>query len=148
MGERGTCPGMCAGKYHLMPRDEYDRRSNETVVGVNIETKEGLEHTNEIVSVPGIDYVRCGPNDLSASLGVSEDDPQVTEAYQHITKLARSAGVEFMMHAQNQEEVLQALQRDNNLRLFFFYTDSGQLSRCLRGLVDGSREVAAQYSKV
>ncbi|MFC2025109.1 HpcH/HpaI aldolase/citrate lyase family protein [Chloroflexota bacterium] len=148
MGERGTCPGMRAGRYHLMSRDEYNRRASETIVGVNIETKEGLEQAKEIISVPGIDYLRSGPNDLSASLGVSEDDPQVAGAWQHLSKLAKSAGVQFMMHADNPKEVLAALQKDNDLRLFFFYTDSCQFGKCLRGLVEETREIAAQFSKV
>ena len=37
---------------------------------VQIETQQAVDHIDEILSVPGIDAVMIGPNDLSLSLGV------------------------------------------------------------------------------
>ena len=50
---------------------EYLRFANEqTVLGIQIESREALGNLDEIFSVPGIDMVFVGPVDLSVSLGL------------------------------------------------------------------------------
>jgi 2-keto-3-deoxy-L-rhamnonate aldolase RhmA len=44
--------------------------SNDLVIGVQIETKEGLKNARAIIETDGVDFVFLGPADLSVSLGV------------------------------------------------------------------------------
>jgi 4-hydroxy-2-oxoheptanedioate aldolase len=49
-----------------------------TFTAVLIETQEGIEQLEEILAVPGLDYVALGPNDLALSLGCdSPEHPRV-----------------------------------------------------------------------
>ena len=146
-GDRGACPGMRAGKYFLMSEDEYDRRANEIVVGVMIKTKQGLEHAEEIISVPGIDFIRTGSSDLAWSMGLKRDDPRVRKGMERIANLAKAAGVNFMEIAHNSRQVAEALQRDSNVRLFFSITDSYHMGKYFQGLIQESRNYASQYPR-
>ena len=74
----------------------YLARANEAVTCcVQIETHEALEALDEILSVPGIDTILVGPNDLAASLGHTGRiaDPEVEAAIAHIIDRAKAHGV-------------------------------------------------------
>jgi 2-keto-3-deoxy-L-rhamnonate aldolase RhmA len=61
----------------------YLRSANiETLVGVQIETKEALENLEEIAQVPGVDLLFVGPQDLTLNLGLLDDrkNPRVHDA--------------------------------------------------------------------
>ena len=54
-----------------MDDPDYAKTANdEILVCVQIETQQAVDHIDEILSVPGVDAVMIGPNDLSLSLGV------------------------------------------------------------------------------
>ncbi len=61
----------------------YLRRANaETLVGVQIETREALEHLEAIAGVEGVDLLFVGPQDLTLNLGLMDDrkHPKLREA--------------------------------------------------------------------
>lgn len=66
-----------------------------TTVGVMIETVEAVEHLEEILAVPGLDYVRLGTGDLAVSLGapIDRDHPRVAAARGRLERLAAEHGV-------------------------------------------------------
>lgn len=71
LGERGMCNYVAATGYSTIPFDEHMRTSNEEVlVAIHVENAWAAEHIEEILEIPGIDVVFCGPNDMSESLGV------------------------------------------------------------------------------
>ena len=50
---------------------EYSKTANDEVsVIVQIEDREGLKNIDEILSLPGVDMVATGRNDLSQALGI------------------------------------------------------------------------------
>lgn len=51
--------------------DEYKKESQAPLLIAMIETYQGLENINEILSVDGLDAILVGPYDLSASLGIT-----------------------------------------------------------------------------
>jgi 4-hydroxy-2-oxoheptanedioate aldolase len=65
--------------------------------GVMIETAASLDHLSEILSVPGLDFVLVGPEDLSLTTGLassSEDDERERERiFESITSACHSHGV-------------------------------------------------------
>src|SRR4030042_3992909 len=71
LGRRGVCRNVRAARYSARDRFDYLEGSNrDTVVVIQIESKEGVENITEILGVPGIDVVFIGPYDLSQSLGL------------------------------------------------------------------------------
>jgi 4-hydroxy-2-oxoheptanedioate aldolase len=71
MGKRGFEPDYGLPKRVNERWDEYFKRINEdTLVGLMIEDKEGVENINEILSVRGIDFVQIGKMDMAFSYGV------------------------------------------------------------------------------
>ncbi len=141
MGDREVFPGGRLGKYWGISMEEFTRRANEAVISIKIETKEGLEHAEEIVSVPGIDMMCVGPSDLSKSLGVRRDDAVIMEAQQHISKLAKSAGVAYMQGAMTAEALGEWVKREESLRLFFLGMEGVQISHAFRGLIQRCKEL-------
>jgi 4-hydroxy-2-oxoheptanedioate aldolase len=147
LGRRGSCPGMRAGQYFLMPRDEYTRRSNDVAIVVMIETKEGLDDVEGILSVDGIDGVAVGPVDLSYSLGVgSREAPEVAEAIARVTRLARAKGKGVMASAKTLDELAAYLKRQDGPRMFWYTTDAYQIGNHFRELMRKSRELVAEHA--
>src|SRR5256886_8117598 len=76
----------------------YARMANdEIIVVVQIESAQGLQHVDEILSVPGIDVAFVGPNDLHAQLGLTPSsdgaEPEFLDALERIKAAARNHGV-------------------------------------------------------
>ena len=96
MGTRGFCPITRAACYgNGMTPEEFARISNEnTFVVPQIETKEGVEDIDRILSIPEVDWVPIGPSDLSASYGCpgSYDDPRVVSAIQTVREKSKALG--------------------------------------------------------
>lgn len=95
----GYCRANGWGKHF----DEYAKSfNNDSVVIAMIETREGVENIEEILSVDGIDGVFIGPYDLSGSLGVTGQTghPLVKEACDKVAlackKLNKAAGLHIV----------------------------------------------------
>jgi len=86
-GVRGAA--AAASSRYGMELASYLRTANaETLVGVQIETKEALAHLPEIAEVHGLDLLFVGPQDLALSLGVGGDraNPKVHEAMRAVVE--------------------------------------------------------------
>ncbi len=73
----------------------YLRTANvETLVGVQIETKEALDHLDAIASVSGVDILFVGPQDLTLSLGLMDDrrNPKVRDAMRRVVEVSEKHG--------------------------------------------------------
>ena len=80
----------------------YKKSNDEVLVVVMAEHADAMERADEILSVPGIDCVFIGPNDLSNSLGMAPvfdcDDKRFTGAVDHILKTARKYNIAAGIH--------------------------------------------------
>ena len=100
IGRRGFEPA-----YGLEKRDEEDwdayfqRVNEETLVGLMIEDREGVDNIEEILSVSGVDVVYIGKMDMAFSYGVSftplagRDDTIIEEAIAKICEECRKRGI-------------------------------------------------------
>jgi 4-hydroxy-2-oxoheptanedioate aldolase len=82
---------------------DYVSRANDQVLCiVMIETKQGLENLDAIMSVPGVDACYIGPADLSYALGLpprtDSDEPAHVAAVARILDSARRHGVVAGIH--------------------------------------------------
>jgi len=96
-GIRGNAPGNAVW-YWGVP-DYTDRADvwpldprGELLVMIQIETPEGVNNIEEILSVPGIGAIFIGPNDLSMSLGHPNDltNPEVEASVQVVLKACQA----------------------------------------------------------
>ena len=71
------------------------------------ESPEGVANADAIMSVPGVDAVFIGPNDLPAQMHktprMESDDPQFVEALDHIQKTAARYGIAAGIHTASHE---------------------------------------------
>lgn len=71
MGDRGMAPGTAHTAYRVVSGTQLIREANaELLLILQIETQAGLDHLDEILSVPGLNVAYLGPFDLSTSLGI------------------------------------------------------------------------------
>lgn len=95
LGRRGLSYYTRAASYATAGKiGTLDRINEEQLVVVHVEGVRGIEHLDEIVTVPGIDIVFLGPNDLSQSLGIpgQVDSPRVTQLMEEACVRIRAAG--------------------------------------------------------
>lgn len=99
IGERGFCPTRCCQfGYNDAMKDgikAYIQSCNEeTMIIPQCETKECLEHIDEIVALEGVDGIFVGPFDLSLSLGKPAmfDDEMVIAAFEKIKAACKQVG--------------------------------------------------------
>ena len=93
-GQRGISP------YWAMLADldfnEVIRTANEeTVLVLQIESKEAYDNLDDIARVEGIDVLFVGPTDLSATLGVitQNDSPEVQSVLRDVPKRLEGTGI-------------------------------------------------------
>ncbi len=104
---RGSEP-TAAQVWGLSPEEYMGRcdpwplnRSGELLLGVKIESPEGVANCEEILSVPGIGFAEMGPGDLGLSLGYVKvpRDPYPAEmlaARERVFAACRKNGVNFL----------------------------------------------------
>ena len=84
------------------PGTYFARSNDEILVVVMAETRQAIDNIDAILSVPGIDAVFVGPNDLHASLGVApafeSDLPAFNDALASVLAAARRHGVAPGIH--------------------------------------------------
>ena len=96
-GNRSIGGQLHAVNFDTDPATYYRRANDEILVVLMAEHVNAVEAADQILSMPGIDVVFVGPNDLHNSLGkppcFESDDPDFTGALAHILKMARKHGV-------------------------------------------------------
>ena len=71
LGDRGVILGSAHNDYRMVDGKQFLRQANaELLLIMQIETLAGIEHLEEILSVPGLDVALIGPYDLSTSMGI------------------------------------------------------------------------------
>lgn len=99
-GQRGAAYRWAA-RYWGLSREEYAARadvwpldpSGELILWVMIESAKGVENAEEIARTPGVGGIFIGPGDLSFSLGVERNAPEVQAAMKKILAAAKAADV-------------------------------------------------------
>ena len=91
-GNRSVGGGLQALNFDSSPGEYYRRANDEILVIVQAEHIAAVENAEDIFSVPGLDGIFVGPNDLLASMGktpaMETDDPAFVDALRHIRETA------------------------------------------------------------
>lgn len=100
VGERGFCSGGRAEHYGVLPFSEYYKRAEENFLMVMIEDREGIRNMEEILAVPGLDFVAAGSGDISQALGCLSETNNA-EVIRTVEKIYRTADKYGVLHAGN-----------------------------------------------
>lgn len=95
LGARGAGGALPHLEYRSFPVTEANAAINDaTMVIVQFESAEVLEHADEIAAVEGVDMILLGVNDLLAGMGLAGqfEHPKVREAYARTIAACRKYG--------------------------------------------------------
>ena len=118
-----TCP---AGKYLGWQPDlkkQLDFFNNDFVLGIQIETKEALEHLDDILSVPGIDIAVIGNDDLTLGLGMPGqfEHPDYTAEIRRVIAACQRYGILPGIACGDPEKI--RFWKDQGMRVFWAASD-------------------------
>lgn len=106
-GLRSVGGSLHAMNFGTDPATYYRCANDEILVVIQAESPEAVENADDILSVPGVDAVFIGPNDLLAQMHktpqMETDDRQFVEALAHIRATADKYGVAPGIHTSNHE---------------------------------------------
>jgi 4-hydroxy-2-oxoheptanedioate aldolase len=134
-GVRGFGPGLALARYGMSAADYVRFADENVVVVVIVEQKEAVENVEAIASVPGIDVLFVGVNDLSYSLGVGgrTSDPLVEEALTTVLAAGRRHRLPVGYPASNPAEINRRIAQ--GFRFFQASSDVGLMSGAARELL-------------
>ncbi len=95
-GDRGVALGTAHNAYQIVNGKQFIREANaELLIIVQIETQRGMDHLDDILSVPGLSVAYLGPHDLSTSMGRPGEvgHPRVVKAISAFLRGCKRHGV-------------------------------------------------------
>jgi len=104
--------------------EEYERRADlwplnpdgDLLAVIMIESVEGLEHLDEIASVPGVGALFLGAgSDLSRSMGVPISSPEVEAGFQRVLKACQAHKVGCAITAGNANDIVRRVKEGWNI---------------------------------
>lgn len=111
LGNRSVGGSRHAMSFDGSASEYYNNANDEILLVLQIEHIDGVEHVDEIASVPGVDAVFIGPNDMAASMGLGlgtpleSDEPRIVEAIKHVRESCAKHGVAPGIHCSSAEAV-------------------------------------------
>ncbi len=107
IGNRSIGGQLHAASFGTDAATYYERANEEILLVLMIEHVKGVEAADDILSVPGVDAVFIGPNDLMNSMGkkptFNSDDGEFSQAVEHVLKTAKAHGVAPGIHVPDAE---------------------------------------------
>jgi len=106
--------------------------NRETLLIVQVETRQALNQLEEIVAVPGVDVILIGPTDLSISLGVPGEieHPSMQTAIKRVIAVCQEHGVTPAIHINTLELAVAWAQQ--GMRLISFSSEAGLMVKAGR----------------
>jgi 2-dehydro-3-deoxyglucarate aldolase/4-hydroxy-2-oxoheptanedioate aldolase len=101
-GKRGTAMSRGQTDFRSGPLLENMAHANaHSLLMVQIETAEAVQHLDEIVAIEGVDSLFIGPTDLSISLGVAGqlEAPELVSAIERVLERSKAHGVATAIQA-------------------------------------------------
>jgi 4-hydroxy-2-oxoheptanedioate aldolase len=129
IGMRGVGSESTAAEIWGLERLEYMDKCDpwplnpegELLLGLKLESPEGIANADEMLAVPGIGFAEMGPGDLGLSLGYATTprNPypvEMQEARNKVFAACRKYGIAFLENAGSPEQVRQKI--DEGVRVF------------------------------
>jgi 4-hydroxy-2-oxoheptanedioate aldolase len=140
MGKRSNGP-IRAGAYGSAT--PYQRIANENVLVIPmIETQEGIDNIDEILSVPGISGIYIGPSDMGLSLGLipilDREEPLILGIYEKLLASCKKHGKFAGIH--NGTASYAARMVKMGFQLCTIANDSGLMAQAAKAAVTQARK--------
>jgi len=108
-GDRSVGGSLHCLNYKVDAASYYAGASDHIFVAVQTEHVDAVENAEAICSVPGVDAIFVGPNDLLCSMGktpaMESDAPEFVDALRHLRETATKHGVAAGIHTLTTEQV-------------------------------------------
>jgi 2-keto-3-deoxy-L-rhamnonate aldolase RhmA len=145
LGRRAVSGGYMMFDFAGLPlSDTIAALEDTTLVGVMIETPEGLDNVEAIAAVPGIDVIHVGTNDLLVNMGIPGqfDAPEILAAQARVNRACAANGI-IAGCGGNRSVARQAAAIKAGARFLTTQTDVAFLSGAARSWIDGLRTAGA-----
>ncbi|MBI3586020.1 MAG: hypothetical protein HY088_02690 [Ignavibacteriales bacterium] len=147
-GKRGTVLGRGHTEFKSGSLAEMMATANEeSLLVVQIETKQALDTIEEIISVPGVDVAFIGPTDLSVALGVpgAMNDPTLIAAIEKIIGVCRRHKIVTAIQANDLDFGISWAKK--GVRMVSFNSEAGLMMKAGKDAVAAIGGVAKAFSK-
>jgi 4-hydroxy-2-oxoheptanedioate aldolase len=145
-GKRSNGPIRAAAYGVASP---YQSIANDEVLVIPmIETQEGIDNIDEILSVPGISGIYVGPSDMGLSLGLiptlDREEPLILGIYEKLLASCKRHGKFAGLH--NGTAAYAARMIGMGFRFVTIANDSGLMARAAREAVSATRKAAGEVA--
>lgn len=138
LGQRGLSMSNIHHAHRGTSQREYVEWANaNSLIVIQPETETAVENIEKLVSIPGVDAVMIGPNDLSLSMGISGEfnHPRMVAAYERVIAACRRHGVAPGVHMMDLNSAQHWIGK--GMRFVTFMND-------LRFMMEGAKNSAGQ----
>lgn len=108
-GNRSVGGGLHSLNFAATAGDYYKYANDEILVILQTESPEGVDNAEEIYSLPGVDAIFVGPNDLQAQMrgpdGVDPTPEQHEAMLQRVLAAGKKVGTPVGLHVQSTEQI-------------------------------------------
>jgi 4-hydroxy-2-oxoheptanedioate aldolase len=112
-GNRSVGGGLHSMNFGATPGDYFKYANDEILVILQTESPEGVENAEAIYSLPGVDAIFVGPNDLGFQMrgpdGVDPTPAELEKMLQRILAIGKKVGTPVGLHTQTVEQVQQRI---------------------------------------
>lgn len=113
-GNRSIGGGLAALNYDSTAGDYFKHANDEIAVILQTESPEGVKNAEAIYSLPGVDAIFVGPNDLTAQMrgpdGIDPSPAELEEMLQRVLAAGKKVGTPVGLHVQTIEQVKQRIE--------------------------------------
>lgn len=146
VGTRSVGGSVHALNFDATPAEYYARANDEVVVILQCEHIQAVRQADAIFSVPGIDAIFVGPNDLAASMRSADGTPPTAEATRQVLSdilaACRRNKVPAGLHCFSAEEALQRISEG-----WQFLAISSELKLMLNGVTEVTRKLGGSWAR-
>jgi len=142
LGQRGLSMSNIHLAHRGVTQKEYVEWANaNTLIVIQPETQKAIDNIEKLVSIPGVDAVMIGPNDLSLSLGIVGQfkHPDMVAAFEAVIAACNKYRVAPGIHLTDWEQAKEWLGR--GMRFFTFQND-------VRFLLEGAKAATRQLRQL
>ena len=142
LGERGCAVLRGHSEYQAEPvKDFIEGTNRETLVIIQIESKQAIDHIEDMVSIPGVDVALIGPNDLSISLGIPGEltHPLETESIDKVIAACNKYDVAAGIHTGDLDQLKNWMGK--GMRFITWSGDIGMILNASRNALKTLRSV-------
>jgi 4-hydroxy-2-oxoheptanedioate aldolase len=114
-GNRSIGGGLHALNFDATAGDYYKRANDEILVVLQTESPLGVENAEAIYSLPGVDAIFVGPNDMTFQMktadGIDPTPEQLEAMLQRVLAIGKKVGTPVGLHVQTVDDVKKRIEQ-------------------------------------